>query len=398
MGTPPRHRQGGLRRGSDPYHCAEPGQAKRRLPAWLAGQSFAAAALPVAWWIGALDTMGRAGSGLLMVALALTLGILDSVGAAIGSSTLCDLAESEMSGGAGRTLGVDDLASRVSRLIGPVAAASLAAWIDTASVLALDSVTFAVGAVLASAAVSGLPRAGPAGTSASLKAKGRSSLWPPAVRDVLGRRPDIRAVWRLRGTGCFVWDGYSVGIPLLVTSIPGPDAAQFATVSAGYAAATLLGSALIAVRPPQKGLVGTRQRHDDVALVAEDFQGKCVCDRLELAPDPLVDVTFKYPGLSVGAVEVRAELGRVGCELAVLIQSFDLLADRGAVLLGVEDHAAEPVLEVVHILRGSGRPARPRPDRSRRAGSAGAPDASGWRQSVRRPHDPSTWRAPYLLH
>jgi predicted MFS family arabinose efflux permease len=52
-----------------------------------------------------------------------------------------------------------------------------------------------------------------------------------------------------------VWGGYSVGVPLLVTSIPGPDAAQFATVSAGYAAATLLGSALIAVRPPQKGLI-----------------------------------------------------------------------------------------------------------------------------------------------
>jgi hypothetical protein len=233
----------------------------RRLPVIGALQSAAAAVLPAGVWVGDLDEASGVAVVSVILMVALTLGTFDALGDALGFAALCELGELRAGDGTARLLGLDDLAGRTAKLAGPALAAALAVAWSPAAVLAFDSASFLLAALLTAWATRILvpsqrrprqesvvhPRSPATATLRSSRRLPR--LAPEPVRRMLARHPQVAASWRLRGIGCFVWGGYSVGMPLLVVAIPGPDTTQLAVIASAYATAGLTGSAAISVRP-----------------------------------------------------------------------------------------------------------------------------------------------------
>jgi hypothetical protein len=231
----------------------------RGLPVIGILQSAAAVVLPAGVWVGDLDRASDVAVVSVILVVALTLGTFDALGDALGFAALCELGE--LRAGAARLLGLDDLAGRAAKLAGPALAAALAAAWNPAAVLAFDSASFLLAALLMAWATRILvPSQGrPRPTSvvqprppaaATLRSSRRlARLAPEQIRRMLARHPQVAASWRLRGIGCFVWGGYSVGMPLVVVAIPGPDATQLAVIASAYAIAGLTGSAAISIRP-----------------------------------------------------------------------------------------------------------------------------------------------------
>jgi hypothetical protein len=230
----------------------------RGLPVIGLLQSAAAVVLPAGVWLGDLDRASDVAVVSVILMVALTLGTFDALSDALGFAALCELGE--LRAGAARLLGLDDLAGRTAKLAGPALAAAVAAAWNPAAVLAFDSASFLLAALLMAWASrilvpsQGRPRptsvVQPRLPAATLRSSRRlARLAPEQIRRMLARHPQVAASWRLRGIGCFVWGGYSVGMPLLVVAIPGPDATQLAVIASAYAIAGLIGSAAISIRP-----------------------------------------------------------------------------------------------------------------------------------------------------
>ena len=225
-------------------------RAADRLPSWGLAQSGAALVVPAAVWSGALDAARPGIIAAVLVVAGFLLGACDAVADSVGAAALCDLAAANAAGPA-RVLSVDDLVGRAARVGGPALAAGIAVAWSPVAVFALDAASFLVAAPVTAWAVRDLA---PHPAAARARGSGRRLL-PESVRRVLTERPDVAAAWRLRGVGCFVWGGYSVGVPLLLAEGPGQAAPRLAVVTSSYAAASLAGSGVLSARPVRSRLL-----------------------------------------------------------------------------------------------------------------------------------------------
>jgi MFS family permease len=172
----------------------------------------------------------------LLAVVGCAIGTLGTLATPSHSALIADLGDRMRTNGAARMLTWKDSGQRASMLLGPVTAAALIGACSPTVVLAADSVSYLLAASL-------LVCAGSPQRSRTLPTPQRSPRQPPApgnipapaprIRDTLTGHSEVCVGWLIRGTGCFGWFAFSLGLPLLGTGLA-------ATAFAAYGAAGLL--------------------------------------------------------------------------------------------------------------------------------------------------------------
>jgi hypothetical protein len=165
------------------------------LAALLAAEGLATLVVPVSALLGTLSPPLMIGSGLAVGALNALSGPLDSaLLAAVGDRR-------DPRHGAAQLLAVQETSLRAAMTLAPLATLPLIAWIGTAPTVALEGLLSLVGAGLVA--------------TVRMRITVGDDEEIPGVRGLLGRHPEVRLGWLVRGTGCAAWFAFTLGLAVL---------------------------------------------------------------------------------------------------------------------------------------------------------------------------------------
>jgi len=174
-------------------------------------------ALHVLWWP-------------VLVVAGLGLGVAEALSGPGRDALVADLGDELAEDGALRLLVLRDFFRRAGMIVGPVLGGVAVAWGHGVDLLWIE-----VGCVLVSAGLA-------AGVATSTS---RDHAEAPGIRVALRGRADVLAGWVVRGTGCLLWFGFTLGLSLLGAD-RGRPGVYLATAMTAYGIGSLFGTTLAA--------------------------------------------------------------------------------------------------------------------------------------------------------
>lgn len=200
----------------------------RQLALVAVADSLALAVVPVAVLLHQLSVP-------VLIVAGLLLGVGETLGGPGRAALLADIGDLQGTDNAVRLLTVQDLFRRVGMIVGPAMGAFGVAAGLTLELLWLQVVTVLLAGVLAWPVRGTMSRP----DSPSLSAA-------PSIREALVGRPDVLAGWLMRGTTCFTWFAFTLGLAVLGAQ-QGQPGVLYAWGMSGFGVGSVAGT-LAAVR------------------------------------------------------------------------------------------------------------------------------------------------------